>query len=145
MDTIKTFLLQNQYEFQRVEYLEGLMITHQYIHRVWASEELRFEPQNPLRIGQSIQQTTVASNIELKEISRGESVFVTEHRKIFNEQGLSITSYRTLAYLSKPVSVSPPRPNPLPPVAGITQNNLTPLNDFSTTQTRVYSNFCSTV
>jgi hydroxyacyl-ACP dehydratase HTD2-like protein with hotdog domain len=44
-------------------------------------------------------QITTCPKVEEKQSSRGETVFVTEQREIYNEHGLAVTETRQLAYM----------------------------------------------
>eukprot|EP01114_Cavostelium_apophysatum_P023247 TRINITY_DN8701_c0_g1_i1.p1 TRINITY_DN8701_c0_g1~~TRINITY_DN8701_c0_g1_i1.p1 ORF type:complete len:310 (-),score=44.87 TRINITY_DN8701_c0_g1_i1:3-932(-) len=77
-----------------------------YIQRMWAGASVHFDTKNPLRVGQKIRQETTAPNTEVKQGSRGETIFVTLKKDIFNSAGLSVRDSWTLAYMTEKPDLS---------------------------------------
>jgi len=67
--------------------------------RVWAGSTIQFNTSNPLKIGQDVVQETLLKSVDVKQGSRGETVFVTLQKKISNKFGESVLDTRSLAYM----------------------------------------------
>ncbi|OMH85585.1 Mesaconyl-C(4)-CoA hydratase [Zancudomyces culisetae] len=99
-----------------------------YNQRVWAGGSLTFSTENPLRVGHT---ATLVSQIDsVKEKYRpiesgGPLIMVGIKREVFNENGLSITERRELAYMEK---MSPARKNVKPKNEPDFQHSFVPSN-----------------
>jgi 3-methylfumaryl-CoA hydratase len=84
---------------------------------MWASGAVEWAAENPLRIGQAIQQrTTIDSVVESPGGKSGRpAVFVTQRREIANDRGVCLVEKRCHVYRA-PSTASPP---PLPPPSSL--------------------------
>ncbi|KNC97111.1 uncharacterized protein SPPG_07504 [Spizellomyces punctatus DAOM BR117] len=72
-----------------------------YIQRMWAGGSFEFVPDNPLRVGQTVKQTTRLDDVQIKQGPRGEAVLVWLEKVVENEHGRSLRERRCLAYMGK--------------------------------------------
>ncbi|TPX63715.1 hypothetical protein SpCBS45565_g06380 [Spizellomyces sp. 'palustris'] len=72
-----------------------------YIQRMWAGGSFEFVPDNPLRVGQTVKQTTRLDDMQVKQGPRGDAVLVWLEKIVENEHGRSLRERRCLAYMGK--------------------------------------------
>ncbi|KAJ1834693.1 hypothetical protein IWW55_003097 [Coemansia sp. RSA 2706] len=76
-----------------------------FCQRVWAGGLIEFNVANPLRVGELASQTKGIDDVSIKERSGADPlVLVKLALEMHNQNGLSVTEYRNLAYM-KPVDL----------------------------------------
>ncbi len=81
--------------------------------RMWAGS--RFQFQRPLRIGESISETSRIVNVTQKEGRAGALVFVVVRHEISNAQGIALTEEHDIVYRENAKPGDPPaKPQPAP-------------------------------
>ncbi|MEQ9695033.1 MaoC family dehydratase N-terminal domain-containing protein [Shimia sp. SDUM112013] len=80
--------------------------------RMWAGGSLRFRA--PIRVGDTLQKTSIVREIVEKELASGPMVLVTIDHQIYSPAGLAIEERQDIAYLQIPDSYQPPKKRPLP-------------------------------
>ncbi|TPX61921.1 hypothetical protein PhCBS80983_g00767 [Powellomyces hirtus] len=70
-----------------------------FIQRMWAGGSFEFNTDNPLRIGQSVKQTTTLDEAQIKNGPRGQAVMVWQKKLVENQNGKSVVERRCLAYM----------------------------------------------
>jgi 3-methylfumaryl-CoA hydratase len=66
--------------------------------RMWAGSQLRWEPGNPLRLGEALQRTSRIASVEHKTGRSGEMVFVKVEHSVSNAQGLALVDMHDIVY-----------------------------------------------
>ena len=85
--------------------------------RMWAGGRLRWEPGNPLHVGQKIDRRSTILSVAHKAGRTGELVFVTVRHEIFNAQGLALSEEHDIVYRSA-ARPGDPAPPPVPAETG---------------------------
>ncbi|CAG8539497.1 7051_t:CDS:2, partial [Scutellospora calospora] len=82
-----------------------------FLRRMWAGGELKFNQENPLKIGQKVKMTTKVRDVEYKMGKLGKNVFVWLDKEIVNENGCSLIDSRCIVYMpaSEENKPKPPR------------------------------------
>ena len=86
--------------------------------RMWAGGRLRWEPANPLQLGQAVQRTSTIQSITHKAGRSGELMFVLVEHQYRNAQGLALTEQHDIVYrcAAQPGEAAPAPQRP--PLAG---------------------------
>jgi hydroxyacyl-ACP dehydratase HTD2-like protein with hotdog domain len=85
-----------------------------FTRRMWAGGELRWEKENPLRIGQVVRERTKLLSAEPKVTKTGEEMIVVGVEKSFeNESGLSLVDKRNWIFRKEITSPTPPAMKPV--------------------------------
>ncbi len=80
--------------------------------RMWAGGRLRWEPHNPLRVGDSVQRVSRIVSVTHKAGRTGDLVFVLVEHTITNEHGLALTEEHDIVYRAVPLP-NDPVPTPI--------------------------------
>jgi 3-methylfumaryl-CoA hydratase len=81
--------------------------------RMWAGGRLRWEPANPLCVGQQVQRRSSIRSVKHKAGRSGELLFVLVEHQYHNARGLALTEEHDIVYRS----LRQPSATPLPPRA----------------------------
>ena len=94
--------------------------------RMWAGGRLRWEPANPLRVGDAARRVSTVASITHKAGRTGDLLFVTVHHELHNARGLALAEEHDIVYRAAP-QPGEPAPPPVAPEAGAAwQRELTP-------------------
>ena len=86
--------------------------------RMWAGGRLRWEPANPLCVGQQVQRRSTIQSVKHKAGRSGELLFVLVEHQYHNARGLALTEEHDIVYRSA-AQPGDPAPQPTtPPLAG---------------------------
>lgn len=77
-------------------------------HRMWAGGELKWNPDNPLRVGDAAQMESSLRDVQFRPAGRrGDSVFIWVDKHISNAKGWAMTESRCWVYIDDKSSSSP--------------------------------------
>ncbi|MBL5977745.1 MaoC family dehydratase N-terminal domain-containing protein [Comamonas sp. NyZ500] len=85
--------------------------------RMWAGGRLRWETDNPLRVGQEVQRVSTIRSVQHKTGRSGELLFVLVEHRFLNHDGLALTEEHDIVYRAA-ARPGDPVPPPQPPLAG---------------------------
>ena len=86
--------------------------------RMWAGGRLRWEPANPLQVGQRVERSSTIRSVSHKSGRTGELLFVLVEHRIANEAGLALTEEHDIVYRSAARPGDPAPPPRKPPLDG---------------------------
>lgn len=86
--------------------------------RMWAGGRLRWEADNPLRVGQALSRTSTIESVVHKSGRSGELLFVQVEHRYDNPQGLALTEQHDIVYRPMPDPAAPAPAPQRPPLAG---------------------------
>jgi len=91
--------------------------------RMWAGGRLRWEPGNPLQVGDKAERTSTIVSVEHKNGRSGELVFVLVRHEVRNQRGLALTEEHDIVYraAAQPGEPTPP-PTPAPKDAAFSRD-----------------------
>lgn len=84
--------------------------------RMWAGGRLRWDPANPLRVGDEARRVSRIESVTHKQGRTGEMVFVLVKHQVHNAQGLALTEEHDIVYRA----AAQPGETPPPPTAAET-------------------------
>ena len=96
----------------------GLLPPVSLARRMWAGSTLRWETDNPLRLGEAIERETTVGAIQHKSGRSGELVFVELSHAVRNARGLALTDRHHIVYRSAAASGNASPPPQRPPLTG---------------------------
>ena len=86
--------------------------------RMWAGGRLRWETDNPLRVGQEVQRVSTIRSVQHKTGRSGELLFVLVEHRFLNHDGLALTEEHDIVYRAAARPGDPVPPPQQPPLAG---------------------------
>lgn len=86
--------------------------------RMWAGGRLRWETDNPLRVGQEVQRVSTIRSVQHKTGRSGELLFVLVEHRFSNQDGLALTEEHDIVYRAAARPGDPVPPPQQPPLAG---------------------------
>ena len=86
--------------------------------RMWAGGRLRWETDNPLRLGQEVQRVSTIRSVQHKTGRSGELLFVLVEHRFLNHDGLALTEEHDIVYRAAARPGDPVPPPQQPPLAG---------------------------
>ncbi|MGD9756294.1 MAG: MaoC family dehydratase N-terminal domain-containing protein [Comamonas sp.] len=86
--------------------------------RMWAGGRLRWETDNPLRLGQEVQRVSTIRSVQHKTGRSGELLFVLVEHRFSNQDGLALTEEHDIVYRAAARPGDPVPPPQQPPLAG---------------------------
>ncbi len=86
--------------------------------RMWAGGRLRWQPHNPLCVGQPVQRQSTIRSVQHKRGRSGELLFVVVEHHYSNAAGLALTEEHDIVYRSAAQPGEPAAPPQAPPLAG---------------------------
>lgn len=94
--------------------------------RMWAGGRLRWEADNPLRVGDAARRRSTIQSVTHKRGRSGDLLFVTVRHEVANAQGLCLSEEHDIVYRS---AARPGEPSPAPvaaPAPGAWQRTISP-------------------
>ena len=85
--------------------------------RMWAGGRLRWETDNPLRLGQEVQRVSTIRSVQHKTGRSGELLFVLVEHRFSNQDGLALTEEHDIVYRAAARPGDPEPPPQQPPLA----------------------------
>ncbi|WP_057094361.1 MaoC family dehydratase N-terminal domain-containing protein [Comamonas thiooxydans] len=86
--------------------------------RMWAGGRLRWEADNPLRVGQEVQRISTIRSVQHKTGRSGELLFVLVEHRFLNHDGLVLVEEHDIVYRAAARPGDPVPPPQQPPLAG---------------------------
>ncbi|MDH1251946.1 MaoC family dehydratase N-terminal domain-containing protein [Comamonas thiooxydans] len=86
--------------------------------RMWAGGRLRWEADNPLRLGQEVQRISTIRSVQHKTGRSGELLFVLVEHQFLNHDGLALVEEHDIVYRAAARPGDPVPPPQQPPLAG---------------------------
>lgn len=86
--------------------------------RMWAGGRLRWEADNPLRLGQQVQRISTIRSVQHKTGRSGELLFVLVEHRFLNHDGLALVEEHDIVYRAAARPGDPVPPPQQPPLAG---------------------------
>lgn len=86
--------------------------------RMWAGGRLRWEADNPLRLGQQVQRISTIRSVQHKTGRSGELLFVLVEHQFLNHDGLALVEEHDIVYRAAARPGDPVPPPQQPPLAG---------------------------
>lgn len=86
--------------------------------RMWAGGRLRWEADNPLRLGQEVQRISTIRSVQHKTGRSGELLFVLVEHRFLNHDGLALVEEHDIVYRAAARPGDPVPPPQQPPLAG---------------------------
>ncbi len=86
--------------------------------RMWAGGRLRWEADNPLRLGQQVQRISTIRSVQHKTGRSGELLFVLVEHRFLNHDGLALVEEHDIVYRAAARPGAPVPPPQQPPLAG---------------------------
>ncbi|MEQ6472822.1 MaoC family dehydratase N-terminal domain-containing protein [Comamonas sp. wu1-DMT] len=86
--------------------------------RMWAGGRLRWEADNPLRVGQEVQRISTIRSVLHKTGRSGELLFVLVEHRFLNHDGLALVEEHDIVYRAAARPGDPVPPPQQPPLAG---------------------------
>lgn len=86
--------------------------------RMWAGGRLRWQPGNPLQVGQAVERRSTIRSVSHKSGRSGELLFVLVEHAFSNAQGLALTEEHDIVYRAAARPADPVPVPQLPPLAG---------------------------
>ena len=94
--------------------------------RMWAGGRLRWEPGNPLRVGDAARRVSRIESVTHKQGRSGEMVFVLVRHELHNAQGLALTEEQDLVYRAAAQTGEPAPPPTAADTAAAWRREVTP-------------------
>ncbi len=85
--------------------------------RMWAGGRLRWETDNPLRLGQEVQRVSTIRSVQHKTGRSGELLFVLVEHRFSNQDGLALVEEHDIVYRAAARPGDPEPPPQQPPLA----------------------------
>ena len=86
--------------------------------RMWAGGRLRWETDNPLRLGQEVERVSTIRSVQHKTGRSGELLFVLVEHRFSNQDGLALVEEHDIVYRAAARPGDPVPPPQQPPLAG---------------------------
>jgi len=86
--------------------------------RMWAGGRLRWNTENPLRVGQTVEKISTIRQVMHKAGRSGDLLFVLVEHRFSNANGLALTEEHDIVYRPIPLPDAQPVPPQSPPLAG---------------------------
>ena len=86
--------------------------------RMWAGGRLRWDTDNPLRLGQEVQRVSTIRSVQHKTGRSGELLFVLVEHRFSNQDGLALVEEHDIVYRAAASAGDPVLPPQQPPLAG---------------------------
>lgn len=75
--------------------------------RMWAGSQVRWEPANPVQVGDAVQRQSRIASVQHKAGRSGDLVFVQVVHEVHNARGLALTETQDLVYRAAPQAGDP--------------------------------------